>query len=428
HDTWPYAQDKDNERDRYSSIAGCAIGDQLFKEVFWGEANNDNKVLIDNLFGDSWDHMYNEPVPLNAGALECGCYDFTLQTDDGKYFEKDEKECNSETTDYYLQNYGFTYNGITFICLDQVPRLGEDREPWNGNALPGAFIKGLFATDHEQTVDFSRKHYEAYPSETAVLFSHYPTHPESIDNYLLTPRQRWLSSSDSPEYAYWFAGHVHYHKDSLGVKRRVIETEDVAGIPFYLLGVPVETIMLGERNGKTIRIVQIDDGELDYSTVLKPMREVAIKWPRPLLEIIWPFKSLPEPGTEITFTARCASYYGFSTSFDWNFGDGNTSSSLWPSVTHGYSVEGDYDVTVTVTTKNLTTGEETTHSTTRTVCVRNKHIISPLPVSVRATSFFTGQDLSQVPKNTYEPVLISKEASEETLIAGLGFDAFLPST
>jgi hypothetical protein len=47
-------------------------------------------------------------------------------------------------------------------------------------------------------------------------------------------------------------------------------------------------------------------------------------------------------------------------------------------------------------------------------------VISALPPSLHATSFLTGEDFTQVPKNTYEPALITKETSAQVAIGQLG--------
>ena len=419
HDNWPYTQDigkhhwwepsdrmgKVGDRDQYADIAGYAKGDEFFREVFWGESNSANINLVKSLFGDSWEYMYEQAIRVK-GRLGEGCqYKFTERESGGnKFYDRSEKELVSREHDFYLQNYGFVYDGIPFVCLDLAPRLGEDLDPVDGNAIPGA-VKGSFATSHPETVAFARMYTDDHESETktAVIFSHYELGLTGMWNYI----------RGDYDTVYDFAGHVHYNDDSWEWWEYTndfsyqITTEDVAGIKLH---------PLKEHNGEVIRIVQVKADQIDYSTTLKPMKEVEIKWSFP--DFAYTFASYPEPNKEIIFTAYYTTYHGFKTSFDWDFGDGGFGSGS--AVTHSYAQAGDYNVTLTVTTKNLITGEETTQTVSEVVYVRTKHIIYPLPPNLAATSLLTEENLSQVPKNTYEPALITKEASEETLIGGLG--------
>jgi uncharacterized repeat protein (TIGR01451 family) len=420
HDPWPYCQDILGKDDRYqySSIAPYAKGDEFFKEIFWGESNRENKELIDKLFGDSWEYTYNQPVHIKARWLECCGYEFEVQWGDGnKYYDKSNKKCTIKECDYYLQNYGFVYDGITFVCLDLIPRLGEDRDPGDGNALPGA-VKGI-ATNHPETIKFSEDYVERHKAterRKIILFSHHPL--GDVFNYIPMVAGYKL---------YNFYGHYHLTGDSLETVHPFNEfykimTEDVADIVPEWLDVVEHRIVkwmiekMGyKRTRETVRIVQIKNGEVAFSTTLKP-KSVEIRWPFP--DFAYSYASYPEPEKAITFTAHFTSYHGFETSFDWDFGDGTHASGL--SVTHSYSQDGEYNVTLTVTTKNLVTGEEKTYTITRPIYVHSKHVISNLPPDLNATSLLTGEDVTQVPQNTYHPVLLTRISSEEIPIAHLG--------
>jgi len=436
HDVWSYTQDvgkhhwweskgtihSANDRSHYASIAQYANGDEFFKEVFWGDSNSQNIKLIENIAGDSWQYTYDKPVHIRGGLGEGCVYNFELQDSGGnKFYDVDDKDCISQEHDFYLMNYGFTYNGITFVCLDLAPRLGEDHDPGDGNAIPGSF-KGGFATSHPETQKFSKDYFTTHPSskKIAVLFSHYEL-GDGIFNYVNPLPENFVQDYEE---IFNFYGHWHelapvlstenyyyyYYPDkSHGEYIYVHEvgTEDVADIDlFHGVG----------RTGNPIRIVQVKGDPLEFSTLLAPTEKVDIQWLYP--DFAYTYASYPEPNKEITFTAYCTSYHGFKMSFDWDFGDGSFGSGS--SVKHSYAQEGVYNVTLTVTTKNLITGEETSQTVIESVYVHSKHVISPLPSDLYATSPLTGEDLTQVPQNTYEPVLIAKEGSEETPIALLG--------
>lgn len=437
HDPWPYAQDTLEADDRYRYagnettpyIASNATGDKFFKDIFWGESNGNNKRLIENLFGNSWNYTYDNPVHMKARRIlgkwvQSYGYEFEECGEDGnRYYDKDHKTPTIFEGDYYLQNYGFTYDGITFVCLDLVPRLGEGL-PWDGVALPGIDPQGGIAAAHKETIEFSKDYtgkHKATETKKIVLFSHYPLgllagSAQDINNEYITPVSGYK--------LYNFFGHWHLTGDIYDLDLMLsneyygILTEDVADIlPNW---VNPWSLKLAERLGfkrtrETVRIVQIKNGEIDYSTTLKP-KSVEILWPFP--DFAYPYASYPEPNKEITFTARFTNYHGFRTSFDWDFGDGSYASGS--SVKHSYSQDGLYNVTLTVTTKNLVTGEEKTYTATHHIYVHSKHVISPLPSDLNATSLLTGEDLTQVPKNTYQPTLITKSTSEEIPIAELG--------
>ncbi len=440
HDTWPYTQDlgkhsywprdqgTDNSdvRKYYANISNFASGDRFFKEVFW-ENNDKNKELINKLFGKYWKSTSNEKVsmgwptiygPEGVAVIGSGAeYSFTeIERGGNKFKSLNEKTLISYEQNYYLQNYGFVYDNITFITLDLAPRLGEDPDPFNGDALPGDF-KGAMATDHPQTLDFARRYFKEHPNDKVILFSHYPTKRGSIDNYI-SERGKNL-----PIAAYWFGGHVHYNKEAKYErerrKRYVILTEDVAGIPFKFLGIPAE-IGRGVRDGKIIRIVSVKDGEIDFSLRLKPPEpKIEWSWENALstVPIIISY-SYPEPNNETIFTAEYTPYYGFNTTFNWDFGDRNRASGFY--VTHNYSQEGEYNVTLTINVTNLITGETRNNTIIGSVYVHSKHVISSPPSDLNITSLMTGEDLTQIPKNEYVPALISKNASEKISIGHIG--------
>jgi hypothetical protein len=434
HDNWPNTQDRGphgipkhitlvtdpDKRGYYASIAGYAKGDEFFREVFWGESNKRNKELIENLFGDSWEYTYDEVVHIKGGLSEGCVYNFKeLNKDGNKYYDMCDKDLISREHDFHLMNYGFVYDGITFVCLDLVPRLGEDRDPWDGNAIPGA-AKGGFATSHKQTIDFAKSYtqrHKATETKKMVLFSHYPLGDGEMLNYI-TPVSGYKLFN--------FFGHIHLTGDShldksLQNEYYKIATEDVAGIEpgrfpqltEIILG--LQYTMELHRTGETVRVVQIKNGEIDFSTTLKP-KSVETRWPFP--DFVYSYASYPEPNKDITFTAHFTTYHGFKTSFYWDFGDGNAG--LGSSVTHKYLQDGEYEVTLTVNIKNLITGEETAQTVTGTIYVHAKHVISPLPSDLNVTSSLTGEDLTQVPKNTYQPTLITKSTSQEIPIAEVG--------
>jgi uncharacterized repeat protein (TIGR01451 family) len=435
HDTWPYAQDVGtaDDRDHYSSICSRADGDKFFREIFWGESNKKNIQLIKNLFGVSWEYPYDEVFHVKGGWGEGCIYTFEEQCSKGnKYYDNGvfNRECISKEHYFYLQNYGFTFDGITFVCLDFVARLGEDFNPFNDNALPGILepVGGVLGTKHRKTMDFARDYIEKHKAtekKTIVFFSHHPMFSFPI-------------TSISGYKIYNFFGHVHvsfdFHGDpkvllaGLAYHIGVIDpklneyywvaTEDTGRLDLswirktfvdHLKGVSVE------RNGKCIRIVQITDEGLNFSVRLKP-KAIEIKWPFP--DFAYSYASYPEPNKEVAFDAQFTTYYGFRTSFDWNFGDGSYGLGL--SVVHTYTQEGWYNVTLTATTKNLVTGEEKIYTVTRFIYVHRKHAISSLPLNLNVVSLLTGEDLTRISKNTYEFALITKKGSEDISISLLG--------
>jgi len=449
HDVWPYTQDTGkhhlwesretthgpDDRAHYASIAHYAEGDEFFKEVFWGDSNSQNIKLIENLAGGSWEYMYENPVKIKGGIIGEACgYEFLKQDSGGnKFYDNgilDKIPISPREHNFSLMNYGFTYGGITFVSLDLAPRLGEDFHDWDDNALPGTFkpLGGLLGVRHGETINFAQDYIERHkPAETKriVFFSHYP-----IFNFPV--------KSVSGYKMYDFFGHLHvsfdfhgdprdllaglaYHVGDMDLEHNEyywVATEDTGGLPLSWLRKTVVEHLKGvsvERDGRSIRIIRVEGNELNFSTRLKP-KEVETRWPFP--DFAYSYASYPEPNKEITFTAQFTTYHGFKTSFNWDFGDGNSGSGS--SVTHKYPQDGEYHVALTVNTKNLITGEETSQIVAGSVYVHSKHVISPLPSDLNATSSLTGEDLTQVPKNTYQPTLITKSTSEEIPIAEVG--------
>jgi PKD repeat protein len=393
HDQWSYIQpapppgeegnfdpDKRDVSEEYR--ASHAYGDEWFNDIFWGVENTDNLNLIKDLF---------EIEPVKAYRTEVSI--------------------GEEEEIFYLQNRKFSYEGIDFICLDFNPRTVQ----------PGDY-RGLFAAGYAHiNKPFEMVVYELSKmflenriedGKTTMILSHHPLETLGGFPWLQASEIQEIVSEHNCDYkTYNFGGHVHYSYVVPG-EYDIIATEAVnevvPAVKIHFLG--------GERGYKPIRVVQVNEDEIDYSTLLRPVKEVTIEWPYP--DFVWSYASYPEPNKETTFTAYYTTYHGFKYWFDWDFGDGSYGSGS--AVTHTYSQEGDYEVKLTVTTRNLITSEETTQSITRTVCVRNKHVISSLPPDLNATSLITEEDLTQVPKNTYEPTLIAKQASEETPIGELG--------
>ena len=461
HDQWPYTQKEGiNPDDRKASVkekASYAKGDEWFNDIFWGDSNSKNLDLLEDLFG--FRPTKAEPYEIR-GSLP---WKFPWE----KYTA-------------YLQNRNFSYGGINFVCLDFNPR---EKEPGaiGGNIASHYeqtkdYLKHFLETHQDQTTMIFSHHplYElggflqaeeiakmVYDNKCNGKIYNFAGHThcnrpsagetvnvpyyvvrglskavqkaieQAIENAILPAEIKevvdLLSSvkdvceilkiiSEEPnlqkllaDYDYLLFKYIYYYK--------VIETEPVSQIQFewpewipWIGGKPIYQL-----TGNSIRIVQVKDNNIDYSKVLKPSKKVDILWPSPFFQHT--YASYPEPNKEITFTAYYTSYYGFKTSFDWDFGDGTFGSGS--SVKHSYAQEGEYTVTLTVTTRNLITGEVRSQTVTGFVYVYSKHVISHLPSDLHATSLLTEEDLTQVPKNTYQPTLITKNASEEIPIAEL---------
>ena len=352
HDQWPYTQvapppgesfNPDN-RDDHATIADYACGDEFFNDKFWGDENADNVELIQDVFKVYDVQKKAEP--------EWVC-EITKEKDLPWRWQR---VCH----EVYLQNRNFSYweegkedEKINFVCLDFNPRATK----------PGGL--GLFASHYNETKAYLESYLEDHQGQTTVILSHHPLFerggflfPEHIDTI--------IGTNGCAGKTYNFAGHTHRNsplpgKQSVGLEDpmtallmpenyMVIETEAVSQIQFEWPQYCKRTT----HTEKVIRIVQVEDGEIDYSMLLKPIREVPIRWPFPFFTFT--HNSYPEPNKEIAFTAHYTTYHGFETSFAWDFGDGNYGSGS--SVTHSYAHDGEYNVTLTVNTKNLITGEE----------------------------------------------------------------------
>jgi len=299
--------------------------------------------------------------------------------------------------DIYFQNYAFSYweatdqaDKVNFLCLDLSPR----------DSYPGSVLGGL-ADYHGQTKEFLEEYLKGHQEETVMVLTHYPLlgiggvlHPGAITGVISKYKCK----------GYNFGGHTHRNHVTIRDNVPVIETESVSQIELFFPGTEYP---LSTTSGESIRVVQIKNGGVDYSTTLEPSRETAAVWPSPFFT--YTYASYPAPGTEVVFTAHFAAYHGFKTAFDWDFGDQTLGSGS--SAKHSYSLEGEYAVTLKVTTRNLVTGEEKSQTVVGHVYVHDKHVISHLPSGLNAVSLFTGEDLTQVPKNTYQPTLITKSSS-----------------
>jgi lipoprotein LprG len=248
HDMWSYTQPADNfhpeDRSIVKDVADATVGDRLFEEVFWGEGDSKNIELINKLFGDSWQRIEN-PVELPNVPIES-----------------------------YLENYGFSFEDVTFLYVDINPRARIDWNPildngfnpyfsadlFENSAYPGS-PRGFLPTYHQQTVDFAKNYTANHISEakTVVIFSHYRIYADALDVL--------ISNIQSNDQIYSFFGHEHGTNEneqflkynSKASKFYGVLTEDLAGIDLPLTGT---------RQNKPIRIVQIKDGNIDYSTLL----------------------------------------------------------------------------------------------------------------------------------------------------------------
>jgi len=100
----------------------------------------------------------------------------------------------------------------------------------------------------------------------------------------------------------------------------------------------------------------------------------------------------PSPGEIVTFNASSSNpNEGYITSYTWNFGDGNTTSTSSPLITHIYSQEGTYNVTLTVLDSEGLT--DTTWETI-TVSVQVTHDIAVISIVVSSHSVYYGSKVS----------------------------------
>ena len=381
HDTEPYTQKEDRhwnarkpwdkkERADYS-------GDKIFQEVFW-DTNPINLELIHQVFYDSW----------NKGSCPTPYYDIH---------------------ELYLQNYAFKYNGINFIALDFADR---------GIPLPivNTYPLSLPVSRipmHPETKTFLENNINNFNGENLIMLSHFPLfkrggfpQTDYLADYL-------LDSGYKSSTAFSFGGHTHRNNEmvykDLGLfpAYTIIETEALSQIPLEEWYVPVKST----HTGKSIRIAQFTDGNIDYSTILKPTEQIDLLWPSP--SFTHTYASLPEPNKIINFTANYNEIYGFNYTFLWDFDDGNTGFGHFTS--HTYLYEGFYNISLTIIAKNLINGNETSQTIWRILNVRNKHIITNLEPSLGTTTLLTEEDLTQIPKNEWEIVFLSKQISGEVV-------------
>ncbi len=399
HDTCPYTQ-KYNYEDRpkwpweyqagHDNVGTIAAygGDKIFQQVFW-DTNPDNCELINSVFGLSWIKQI------------CPTQHFIAP----------------EIQNLYIENYALNCGGINFICIDVTERAYP---PWYpvSSAITSVPI-------WEETKEFLENHVEDFQAEPIILLSHFPLNVFGgfFQNQYLA--ELLVEKGYSNDSAYTFGGHTHrnveriqwlldWKSDPVEPAYWVIETEALSQIE---LEWDIAGIHIGEstHTGQSIRIVQVKDGNIDYSTILNPPIQSNILSPPPSFS--YTYASLPEPNEEVTFTACFTKYHGFNTSFQWDFGDGHSASGA--STTHTYLQEGDYNAILTVTTRNLVTEEETNQIVTRRICVRSKHLLSSLPPDLQISSIITEEDLTQVPKNVLESAFIMKNVSQEMILIAM---------
>ncbi len=342
-------------------------GESGFNLVFWGSGNDKNIQLMTRLEG------------------------FHRQDQDSLYY----------------QNYNFSYQGLNFLCLDFEPRT------WWQHTRTFDDTVGVYP---DETRIFLRENLEENLGENFVLASHIP-----LDS-------SWLDiSGDIEDYSCSvtnFGGHTHKNAESavysgypLREIYKVVETEAVSQIEFPF----------SPTTGDTLRIVKVKNGEIvDYSKPKNPktvLEEHRIFWEHIAFLTVEGFGSYLEPNNPAIFTASYPIYHGFETSIQWAFGDGDSDSGVTAS--HSYLQEGDYNVTLNITRRNLITNETITETIYRKLCVRTKHTISPLPANSYAISLISAVDLTTVPTNMHFPVIFGKNSTEgesPVAIIGLHFE------
>jgi len=93
----------------------------------------------------------------------------------------------------------------------------------------------------------------------------------------------------------------------------------------------------------TVTLTVVDDAGLTAS-MIKTVKIIA----PPTAEFTWT-PTTPESSTPVVFNASMSeANSGVITSYSWNFGDGNTTTTIDPIITHTYTYYGDYEVTLTV--------------------------------------------------------------------------------
>lgn len=203
HEAWPYTQlGLPWPLDRViASEASSPIGDQYFEKYFFGEGANRNMDLIKKLFGDSWKKMPNP-----AGS------------------------------DYYLQNYRFSYEGIKFICLDFITREHWDRISEEMGGIASYTPIGGVGSDAELYpltlwwLNISLVKEDVFPKEPTVIFSHHPIWVNLIDAFSDDECEKIHSvirESPGSEVIANFAGHIHENKMSAEPWFTVIATDAI---------------------------------------------------------------------------------------------------------------------------------------------------------------------------------------------------------
>jgi hypothetical protein len=191
HDTWTYTQDTGphrpfgwrssaSDRSHHASIESYANGDQKFKSVLW-DNNFDNLALIGNLLPSF--SRNSSASNIEVKTIDKLGAEFNSQTQGSNKYQDFKKNVDRPGLVYYLQNWGFVYDGIPFIGLDLAPRVALDGYPSEGSARPGD-PRGAFATDHSESIQFSRDYYRYHGGDPVVILSHYATDPLGIDTYL----------------------------------------------------------------------------------------------------------------------------------------------------------------------------------------------------------------------------------------------------
>jgi predicted MPP superfamily phosphohydrolase/PKD repeat protein len=322
HDVWPYTT---------TEKAQTAVGEDYFEEFFQNKIISGGDFVINNL----------EII-------------------------RDEK--NSD-----LKNFAFKYGDINFIALDF-----NSRQTNISNTNSGVSSEGVIYEDTENWLKEKLNEYGG--NEKVIIFSHEPfAEPASKDLYLNgIVKIPWVSGNFSNEEINYiktilndyenisagtqilgnFGGHIHGF-EKIGKELDYIgqylftdlffdanwEYPNINGTPV----ISTEALMVAGNekdlsNKGIIRIVKINDGEIDYSTVEGkfPALNPSISWDIAIAanNLCLIFKAHP-------FTQRDYSVL-------WDFDDGETGSDIWQ--THCYEYPGEYGVTLTLT--DTETGQE----------------------------------------------------------------------
>ena len=268
----------------------------------------------------------------------------------------------------YLQNYAFRHGGIQFICLD-----------YNWKVPPGDW-RGSFACFHEETLKWLTEYSEDahFRNEEVITSLHYP----------IPGLGKGLS----------FGGHVH--------SRWADDNTKWTWLPNMII-----TEALLEESENVIRIVQVNGKNINYETLegipkTDNISEDASEYPF----FVCPSFILKHGSTP--FTAYGKKLDGANiTSWDWDFGDGETDSGK--EVIHTYDDFGDHIVTLTVTN---TGGEKKEIRGEVKVLVPVKALLAE---GLSAFSLRTGEDVTITPQNTPQWVKITKRTSESKPVADL---------